>query len=103
MKRLDDEQLAALTAAYDSAFNETPNAADASAFMETRAALHELIATRPVVEAALALRDITLRAEGALTPAECNRQIVDNANAFRVLFDAVDRARAALAAKEGTK
>lgn len=48
---------------------------------------------RAVYEAACALRDVTLRAERAMTPADCNRQIVDNANAFRVLFETIDTAR----------
>jgi hypothetical protein len=58
------------------------------------AALAECEQMRPVYEAALALRVVTRRAEQALTPADCNRQIVDNANAFRVLFDAVDATKA---------
>ena len=45
---------------------------------------------RPVYDAALALRAVTKRAERAPTLAQCSAQIIDNANAFRVLFDTVD-------------
>lgn len=51
---------------------------------------------RPVYNAAVALRMVTKQAESAQTPAECNQKIIDNANAFRVLFDAVDAAQSTI-------
>lgn len=52
--------------------------------------VRERDAMRPVYEAAIALRAITKRAEAAATPAESSAQIIQNAAAFRALFDAVD-------------